>query len=767
MIRVYDTSVWIYRFINEYQPNGLQTQAIGSFPVPTGSTPVRYASSDFRATDVGDRTSGIHDGSGAVVVWREDTNNNTVIYNHNGPIISTCLPLPSTSISITDCCVGETNYSIVYPTRPDREGLVGHGQMRILVCYNTNDVQRVRILSKDYEASSGLINVTIIGGSQHSLGLPAGFEPDGVVWGTFWHKTEQSGWIIDPYSGFVLYKTSGEYVVVHQISAGASEEWVCTDLMYNLFPVDINQDLLFISRSDEGIPVYAAGKDYLCLMHEPNQYYDVLYWSTGNIPSEGFSISSSANVLGIAGDIISAGADRAGKEWSQKRDRLIIGSTESIYSSHRYYPLAFDGENIVCEMLNNNSGRYMTSARVYDSRRSHRSAVCILDNLNDVLMPDAQLDPGFYMDSYADEKNSVWNWGISGTDKSFFPNVQAYGRHGQENGTYCPSVDELRYMVIAPIVLGARGIQFYSLDLALKSGNGAEQSDSYEGFTEYQCPSELINWGPSSDTGNPNMLSRINQVTNELVNEAPFTSALISSNCSAMESDIKEAIYVNNEITVMTDTDTGFLALRSSESGNIYVMLVNNSNNYTGGFRCFWFPEEKNRNWILHNIGGYEVRKIGESILSVSEEMEITALRNLSNTIDTEITDEAKAEIDLMVFYDGMPPYTASLFYLEPKDNIQPLDSRAVLQMDDVLLETRGMNGSMRIDLSIGRGYQEASLDIYDISGRKTCILWEDNSGEGIVNSFTLDNASYPIGVYFTVLEIDGNLISHKFTILR
>ena len=422
----------------------------------------------------------------------------------------------------------------------------------------------------------------------------------------------------------------------------------------------------------------------------------------------------------------------------------------------------------VCNRVTYNTGRYMTSARVYDSRRPFRSAVCIDDYYNEVLLPDAQLDPGFYMDAYADEKDKVWNWGISGSDKSYFPNVQAYGRHGQENATDCPSVDELRYMIVAPIILGARGIQFYALDLALGSGNGTEQTD-YCGDTKgFQCPSELVNWGPSSDIGNPNMLSRINQVINELVNEAPFTSALISSYCYAMNSDeVTNAIYNSGSITPITDDKCSFLALRSQTSGNIYILMANFTGSPADAWNVLYFMNELGNSWKLHNVGGYEVNIIAHRLSYPSNTNINPSIRTLYDVDYLNNGDSSKAQIPLLIAYGGLPAYSTSIFYLEPENYSEPSNSETGMQLDDVLLEAYGIDGSIRINLSIGRSYEEAFLRVYDISGRIISIIWEDNSGEGIINSFEFDNAEFPTGVYYVVLEIDGNLLSRSFTALR
>ena len=767
MIRVYPTSIHIYQFYNEHEVNGLQSTEIYSHPTPPGSESLCYSASDYRSMDVGNRQYQTmqSDINGAVVLWREGTNSNRVHYNHNGEITNASLPLPGTCNSIIACCVGETCYPLIYPTYEQREGLVGHGQLRILYCYDTNsDCHAVRVLSKDYTDDVGFVNVTNVGGTYDSLELPVGFEPMGIIWGAFWHRIhEQSdSQPIDPYSGFILYDEIGDYVVVYQIEDGDDEEWELSGLHHNLLPREstIENERMFISRSDLGQYQFAAGRDYICYL--PASSYSQLNWTYGDAhPQLGLPLSGLTRLSYdySPGSIISVGADRAGRDGSSLADRLIVSASNGTFVGDARTPIGYSDDPIELEQTDANASDYMVSARIYDTRRPFRSALVrrTAQDIDDVCILDAQLAQDGQYDVYDTEMNAVWTYGVDGDPlKCFIPNIQAYGRHGQEYATYAPSLDQLRYMAVTAILNGARGLRFYALDLALATGNGVE-SQTFS----FASPAELVNWGPSQDEDNANMITRVHTLASEI---SVFKALLMSGGSCALADDVVDHAYYDGGYLPDSepDSDVNFLALESPTTGNICVLVTNNSAYAANINRVLWFMGRLADEWELTHVGGYQLHIAGRMDTSLREPESNAAMLTASTEPNQACIVGSRDEIPLMVSYEGMPPYSSSLCILQHRYDHDRHEGRA-----DCIIDVCGTIGNQTLDIRINAGYRESTIDVYDITGRCIENLVVETSGNDYRYTISTGDMPYPNGQYYVVVDVDGEQRVQCMTVLQ
>jgi hypothetical protein len=364
------------------------------------------------------------------------------------------------------------------------------------------------------------------------------------------------------------------------------------------------------------------------------------------------------------------------------------------------------------------------------------------------------------MADFFTEKNDVWQYGIDGTDKCMIANIQAYGRHGQENATYCPTLDELRYMIITSVLAGARGLLFYSLDLAIASGTGG----TFGGVPNSVVSVDplMTNWGPSIDTKNVNMVSRVHSIIEEF---EPFANALVSNSYTTLHnSDVVQGTWNGSSFDPSSDNRTGFLALQSTTSDRIYVMLANYSGTTGYSGRVLYLPGEYNDGWTLTNIGGYEVSLVSgydydEQNMSISNSSYVCSDVN-DISIAYPLHSMEQDALTLMINYSAMPAYESCFFYLDPVSNdgasFEEVHTLSVYQSEDVQLVWE-----------IQEDYNSADLSIYDLSGRMVDQVWNDVNGSGYSGSVNIEPSLYSNGLYFAVLLIDDQMTSRKMNIIH
>ena len=162
----------------------------------------------------------------------------------------------------------------------------------------------------------------------------------------------------------------------------------------------------------------------------------------------------------------------------------------------------------------------------------------------------------------------------------------------------------------------------------------------------YRFPSLLLNWGPSAESSNPDMIGRLLDVVQSLTGKntsnPDFMSALISDDWDIMDSDDAEnALYfeIGGWETDLDNDSLNFIALIEDQSDDILLLVINDSSetldDSTSNHYYIHFPNKNGLRYTEHYVAGFDVDEFDVS----SPDLEIN-------------------------FYE-MPGYTASLYWFE------------------------------------------------------------------------------------------------------
>ncbi len=694
--------------------------------------PTDVAASDFRASDTGSRAGGNHNVNGAVVLWDSLSNAGEVMvvyYDGTDLVLS---PLPdfqgSEKVKPLTFCVGETGY------RGNGEvfdGVIGRSNTAILGVYvDDNNEVSVNVFSR---GEWGEFQLDI----HNSLQI-SDFTPDRVIWGRFWGGSESEDWLNNSDCGFVLLRENGHYITARPGSG--EENWILIPeggtYYENLFGTNYEPVSVFITRDDSSEPQWSAGIDYLSAVFE-DRFVRTRSW-------EGTASFDSLTDLEIQGDypdIIAASAYHPDKRYG---DVLLCITDEGILESSHSIQSSELAEFIELQEVRYASGQDIYSgARVLNTRRPIRAGVLI--DSSGICFTGAELYWDYYdifrFDIFSGCFETAMDNGVRTTDidNCVFANIQAYGRHAFGLPSYCASNDTLLYMVTVPLIKGCRGLVFYAMDLALKSGN--LKSD---GSLRY--PNLLQNWGPSRDHGNIDMVGRIHEsiaiLTGNQSGGGPnFLEALVSEHYGALS----EEIAVNCELEAggylpqPENSTLNFLALERSDNGTILLLVSNDSHYPVSAGQAICLPGRFAEDYSVHAYGGF---------FPVSE----TAMRRES--VFSRAFNNNRNDIGLVLDMSGMPPVSVSLLELEPTfEGGYPGGS--------TFLEVQfSGGGSVNLRFKV-TGIDRSTLSLYDLTGRRIETIWTGGSFPGVME-IALSPAQRPSGLYFAVLESQNYFISRK-----
>lgn len=221
-----------------------------------------------------------------------------------------------------------------------------------------------------------------------------------------------------------------------------------------------------------------------------------------------------------------------------------------------------------------------------------------------------------------------FEYGIEGTDRCLRTEIQWTGRHGDISvfGFY-PSKDFVLYNIVSPIVHGSRAIFLWALDNTLHSGNGGLQAP----LNSFRYPDLMLDWGPSLDEDNVDVFGRglcaLDSLTGQVGGGPDFLSILVSDDWSILDTDSAQNT-VNDYLN--------FIALRDSETEDMVLMVVNDSLYTPISDECIVFPGTREADYDIHHVAGFECT-------------------------------EERADPPLGLNFDGMEPFTASLYWFEYK----------------------------------------------------------------------------------------------------
>jgi hypothetical protein len=282
------------------------------------------------------------------------------------------------------------------------------------------------------------------------------------------------------------------------------------------------------------------------------------------------------------------------------------------------------------------------TCRVHHTRRPFRAPI-----LSD---PTSQLPERFLL-CYGDIDGSTkWakagdvgedvdhemEYGIDGSDRCLRTQLTWSGRHGtHDQFSFYPDKDFVLFNMVSPIVHGSRALFLWALDCTLQSGNGGTESSN-----PFRLPMLMLDWGPSLDNTNVDMLERgfsaLDSLTGQISGRPDFLSALVSDDWDAMGwDDAQNALYYSDEFHADPGNNyLNFLAVQEESSDDILLIVVNDSDTEIGEDYIV-FPNLEDDLYSRQWVAGYEC----------------------PGTLP-------EGETELALYFDGMGPFQASLYRL-------------------------------------------------------------------------------------------------------
>jgi hypothetical protein len=760
---------------------------------PGLSWPLEVASSDYRASDVGDRAFSEHNQNAAVVMYHAgDQIEQAEVVIHNGSALTTVNPPNLNETASTMLfCVGEDNYRSSDLAANGNTGIIGSADMRILWCGDgvsrAIPERRVWILEKN-SSGNGLTNTI-----STPLILPDQFSPTGAIWGYFWNDEF-------PYrqSGFILYNNIGNYVVVH---TEFQDNWeVSSSVETGLFGNGINPGAVIAYRETTWpVTSYSPAKDILCALVDGGAVIHEMYmhWCSGDgetmqMSNEheeiflGFLNSSNFNHLSF------------GHCWHMNKTQFFFGGDGAVssYYTQEFHHFPTDPTGTNGWAAETNPALYTSSwgvvnnpMRVRHTRRSWVYALMpkLVPNSNLISIRDGEMrednnkeetssdfaSTDLYFnnlcwpgdDGLGNENGAIdleFEWGVSQTAETncLFANIQAFGKFPMLAASFPPShntgpteSDTLLYLTVAPIVHGCRGISFYALDMALQGGPASSGTSSQF----FRTPNELLNWGPSRGCEeNADIVSSVHDIVGMLTGKdggPDFLNALVNhSDYDVL--DVTEAVnatyFGGGYIPVPQEEYLNFIALQEDSGGEI-LLLVSYDGDIDGwASPLIYFPNEYACDFgDVECWGGWDPTQI---VCSTEQTIPASALVDIEERAGVPRDDGGSqlSQPRLAVYLEGMPAHTVSLLRIpadSSNDSVSEVETQAELQV---------LRSAGRVYLQLSGEFENCDLSLFDLSGRKVEGL-EISEGEG--SEIQLNSSSYSAGVYFVVLSKDTDIL--------
>ena len=726
----------VYEFAWSYDFEDFEIDLTWEIDLPF--IPTDIACSDFRASDAGSRAGRNHNINGAVVLWDSLSNAGgaeMVVYFNGTDLVLDSLPdFQDSGIARPMAfCVGETGYrenGVVF------DGVIGRSNTAILGVYvNDNNEVTVNIFSR---GECGEFHLDMRYPFQIS-----DFTPDRVVWGRFWGDSESEDWLNNNDCGFVLLRENGQYITARPGSG--EENWMLIPeggaYYENLFGTNYEPISIFITRDDSSEPQWSAGIDFISAVFEDRF---IRARSSDDVPW--FDDLTDLMIQGDHPDIIAASAYHPDKRYG---DVLLCITDDGILESSHSIQDSKLAEVIELREVRYASGQDICSgARVLNTRRPIRAGVLI--DSTGICFAGSELYWDYYdifrFDIFSGCFETAMDNGVRTTDidNCVFANIQAYGRHAFGLPSYSASRDTLLYMVTVPLIKGSRGLVFYAMDLALKSGN--LRSD---GSLRY--PNLMQNWGPSRDHGNIDLVGRIHESVAILTGNQPgggpnFLEALVSEQYGALSDEIAVNCEFEAEgyLPQPENSTLNFLALERSINGRILLLVSNDSHYQVSAGQAICLPGRFAEDYLIHTYGGFS---------PISE----TARRR--GSVFSRAFNDNRSDIGLVLDMSGMPPLSVSLLELEPTFEGGYPGGSTFLE-----IQFSG-GGSVNLRFKV-TGINRSTLSLYDLAGRRIETIWTGESFPGVME-IALSPAQRPSGLYFAVLESQNYFISRKVMMFR
>jgi hypothetical protein len=659
----------VFEFVNvTSHTDTLEVSRIDSVLLPQSlwNNPV-WAASDFRTADLGDRHSHSNRLNGAVVFFDQDDPNANMVIFHDGTdlvYLEDALEMPANAWEMTAVCVGEYNYPMHHPTASSRRGsLISHGELRILVCYQIRRsgviYDRARIFAWDYDTEE-FNDVT-----GDTLGLQIDIEPAKAVWGVFWPTYNQwKSFASEDQSGFILLDSSGNYQSIYEyIPQGINEpEWTVSDEFTNLFDWD---ETSFIARQTKSFPCFTAGMDYICHLKAGVLDKAILEFASdpGRSPNSALTVyESSPFDLPESYDFFDINDAASFRPMRFYDDALLIsfdypGDSSEVYRSTGsiYFrggddiSISMDTDTSIIEQISSNESPLLAAARAYNVRQTYRVPLVSNPDIipyypSQFILLKSDIPVENSSDYFADmhvAMDTMFVYGIDSTSRSncLIHNLRCEGRRQDGQVTFYPPSDTLLYLMTTSLVHGSRGIHMRALNFTMMCGNRGGSAPS----GTYRCPDLMLNWGPSVETTNPDMIARLLNVvqflTGKNTSDPDFMSALIDEDYAVLDTnEVQNAVPGSRGWQQDPDNHVlNFIVLEDSLSEDLLLLAVNDSDGPLDYDQTYiYFPTRDDDFFITNFIAGFECDP-----------------------------DTLRSETKLRLDFFCMPAYTASLYWFE------------------------------------------------------------------------------------------------------
>lgn len=770
---------------------GLGLQATGD---------VRVSQSDCRSTDVGERQGGDPELNGGVAVWKYDepmSSARFVQYGANAEL-EVCefqTNIDDQSYDSRNITIGEVDYRTLDGSPQGvYTGLIGSSQTRVL-WYGApsapSDQPEQWIAQVFRNNHEGELIPSPTEEIDNTIDLPAGFYPDGAVWGYFWKTT--STWT-KRVSGFVLYDSDGSYVVI-STEPESEEEWMCSSLNENSLWSGLNGDAAAVT-------VYRYTKPYYIVPHNdiivavismPNSGNDRLWLSDYQSNENELYAIGQHRCVEIDGDFDPDDVSIFSMSEVKVGISCFDGNTNSRRFIRQNESSLFSFPDLVENACYDYHGSYAGRTSIGECRTHHtRQTGCdiawsvtsgnetslvfqggYMNNIYPQQMFINTCSPSTYGGSGGPGVYDIYHEiAIRRSDtraKCLFANVHAQGR-GAQTASYVPSHEEMLYSCLGPVVHGVRGLSFYALDLALMSGAVANGGQGYV-FGRY--PGEIHGWGPSVDGSQPvdavdvvhwftrRFTGRFEPVSGFYYEQIPdFSNVLV---------DPSAELFLDEEtVTQANSLDFSRVAERSlspvtSDSDNLIAYVSDAAGNRisdTGlNFIAYQLANDDIVIYLSYDANSYYTRYICLKTEDYSlPDGEFSGYLDVfDNEYYTNVIRVRDYPDRYVVEVPGYFKHNAAILWLPDGNSPGNEVTRYEQQCDLASLARIEINRNVGAQISI----EAVGIDagVYDITGR--CLEVIPSGGET-----TLSVSSHPCGVYFIVQRPENGALCTERVLL-
>jgi hypothetical protein len=724
------------------------------------------AASDNRSADIGPRSDPVSELNGGLVLWRkgESIDHARAVYWHSNGIVSE--PFPSNPGYDSEVfCVGELDYRSGWNSTTRCTGAIGSDEMRILWVGSPQQIQptdsqwRARIFGRD---SSGELYACPTQEGLRNITLPEGFYPDGAIWGYFWRQSGDYPYLR---SGFILYTTEGQYVLI-RTPPMASESWECSQVYNDLWGEDMMVGPVTVTRDINNLQYFSrfirTHDRFIAMVSPvtPSQGITKIAWSSiannqQTIPVALRSISSLTPPLPRAEYLSSLSIQNYG--YGHKIILYVNDDSPNNLGVTRYTEeVAFPFTSNVEFPIVSGSNDWITLCEIRSRHTRFSESDVLTDRTPGLYLWSGQtvtsIPEDVFGNMYSEPISTqpttqelgaldiMLEYGVNlPPAECLFLTVQCHGRGSFFNGTFFPGdevmgYDELMYTMGAALVHGIRGFNLYGLDLALSGGPANPTA-------QYRFPPELLYWAASVDGPNDvDMVTRTHEAVQAFTcvdegNNSTFNLLGVLVNPAYEAMNENEAFNAEMQgqlsaIPVLDEPYFNFLALR--EPDDDILVLVSNDGYFWEFDRPIIFADTDS------DYFGY-----GPPEILVGDGFEASGGYGMKS--------------DPQGYYLHLNSYSLGFALIRipaPGNDHRGVNTSAIVEQPRSLTVSRNTGSSVLVEA------QGATVQIFDLTGR---VVERIAQGETIEFSSCI----HPAGVYFAVLsEEDTPLFIEKLVLL-